>query len=161
MSNGRRTLPAPLLFGTFLCAYLAMILSVPEFLRFLRPNLVVLLVIFWLIRIPENLGVGFAWIAGFFYDGITGGFLGQHALSFSFIAYIVLVLHQRIRLFAGVQQALLVFLLLVLEQMIDGWIDMIVRGDDYHFYFLINAILGALCWPVLSAWLNRYQRLFI
>jgi len=142
-------------------ALILMMLSVPEFVRLLRPNILVLLLIFWLIRIPENLGIGFAWTVGVIYDGFTGGFIGQHALSFSFIAYIVLVLHQRIRIFGALQQTLLVFLLLIFDQMIDSWVAMAIRGNDYHFYFLINAVMGAFCWPVLSTWLNRYQRLFV
>ncbi len=161
MNSRRRSLPLPLLLGSFVGALVLMTLSMPEFIRFIRPNIVALLLIFWLIRIPEHLGIGFAWTVGFIYDGITGSFLGQHALSFSFIAYVVLLLHQRIRMFAVPQQALLVLFLLMFDQMIDSWIAMVVRGNDYHFYFSINALFGALCWPVMSAWLNRYQRQFV
>lgn len=161
MSNHRRELPIGFLLSTFIGALFLMLLSVPELIRFLRPNIVALLLIFWLIRIPESLGIGFAWAAGFIYDGMTGGFLGQHALAFSLIAYIVLVLHQRIRMFGLLQQTFLVLFLLLLDQIIDCWVAIVVYGNQGNFYFLVNALLGALCWPVISAWLNSYQRLFI
>lgn len=160
MNNRRRELPIALLLATFVGALMLMMLSVPEVVRFIRPDFVALMLIFWLVRIPENLGIGFAWAVGFIYDGFVGGFLGQHALSFSFIAYIVLVLHQRIRMFGALQQTLLVLFLLLLDQMIDSWVAMVVLGNDYNFYFVLNALLGALCWPAVSAWLNRYQRMF-
>lgn len=160
MNNRRRELPIALLLSTFVGALMLMILSVPEWVRFFRPNIVLLLLIFWLVRIPESLGVGFSWMVGFIYDGVVGGFLGQHSLSFSFIAYIVLVLHQRIRMSGALPQTLLVLFLLMLDQMIDSWVAMVALGDNYSFYFLVNIFIGALCWPIMSAWLNRYQRLF-
>lgn len=159
--SDRRRLPVGLLLFTLLLAIMLMTLSVPEWLRVVRPDMVAVLLIFWLIRLPESLGIGFAWTLGFVFDGISGSYLGQHALSFSFIAYIVLVLHQRIYMLDVLQQVVLVFFLLVLDQLVAGWVAMMVRGDDYSFYLLINALLGALCWPVMSAWLNRYQRKLI
>jgi rod shape-determining protein MreD len=159
--NNRRHLPLGLLLATFAGAVMLMTLSVPEWIRFVRPDIVAVVLIFWLTRLPENLGIGFAWAVGFIYDGIGGSFLGQHALSFSFISYIVLVLHQRIHMLGALQQSLLVLFLLILDQMIASWVAMVALGNDYNFYFLLNALFGALCWPAVSVWLNRFQRKFV
>ena len=159
--SDRRHLPLGLLLSSLVLAFVLMALSVPEWLRIIRPNIVAVLLIFWLIRLPDALGIGFAWILGFIFDGVSGGYLGQHALSFSCIAYIVLALHKRIHMLVAVQQIVLVFFLLTLDQLIASWVVNVLHGQNYNFYFLVNALLGALCWPLMSAWLNRYQRRLI
>lgn len=158
MNSYRRSLPLLMLATTFALAFLAMAFPLVEWLRVLRPNIVALFLIYWLMRIPENIGVGFAWFVGLLFDGVSGGLLGQHALSFSFIAYLVLLLHQRVRMFGVAQQAVLVSLFLLFDQFIGNWVVAVFRGDGFTFMPILSAITGAMCWPPMSAWLNHYQR---
>ena len=51
-----------------------------------------------------------AWVAGLLVDSLTGSLLGQHALTYVLIAWAGLSLHQRLRMYSGVQQTLIVFL---------------------------------------------------
>jgi rod shape-determining protein MreD len=158
VSSHPASLPFPfLLLATFAAAFLFILLPISESIRPWRPDAVALLLVFWLVR-TERLGIGFAWGTGLLYDGITGCYLGQHALAFSLIAYVVLIMRQSIRVFGALQQTALVFLLLLLDQMADSWFATVIYGDDTHFYFVINAALGALCWPVMIRLLDRYQR---
>ena len=115
-----------------------------------------LILIYWLLRSPEQLGVRFAWMLGLMLDGVEGAFLGQHALAFSLIAYVVLTRYQQLRMFSLVQQALFVFALLCLDQMIANWVYIMVRGGDGSLLSLTGALLAALIWPTMTLVLNRY-----
>lgn len=159
MDKHRRSQPLLLVLVSFTLAFVFWMFPVPSVLRWAKPDFVLLVMIYWLMRTPESFGIGSAWMLGLVLDGISGNLLGQHALSFSCIAYFLQLLRQHVRMLDPFRQALLVFLLLALDAVIADWINMVVRGGDYHFLLLTGAVTGALLWPFLSAWINRYQRL--
>lgn len=159
MDKHRRSQPLVLVLVSFTLAFILLMFPVPSALRWAKPDFVLLVMIYWLMRTPESFGIVSAWVLGLILDGISGNLLGQHALSFSCIAYFLLLLRQHVRMLDPLRQALLVFLLLVLDAIVADWINMVARGGDYHFLLLMSAVTGALLWPLLSAWLNRYQRL--
>lgn len=142
---------------SFFFAYALSILPIADQWRGLRPNFVVLVLVFWLLHKPEWFGVLAAWSLGFMHDALLGGYLGPHALSYSVVAYIVLVLYQRLRMFTVLQQSLLVFVLLGLDLMINSWVDMVLRGGQENLYLLSNAFIGACFWPWLAIYLERLQ----
>jgi len=150
-----------LMISSFLLAYCLAIIPLPESLRDFRPNFVALLLLYWLLRAPEWFGVGSAWLLGLILDGLTGVYLGQHAMSFAVLAYIVLVLYQRLRMFSIGQQALLVFVLLGLDLMLNSWVDMVLRGGKENLMLLSGAVLGAMLWPVMASYLARWQMKFL
>lgn len=131
-------------------AYALMVMPVPEILRLLRPNLVILAMIYWLLRLPESMGVGGAFLLGLIYDGIIGSPLGLHALSFSLIAAVLLLLYSRWRMFTVVQQALGVVGLLVLDQLMVAWGYGMIRRTELQGWVWVSALLGGACWLGLN-----------
>lgn len=143
--------------ASFVCAYCLALIPLSEALRCWRPNFVALLLLYWLLRSPEWFGLGSAFLLGFILDGLSGVYLGQHALSFSVLAYIVLILHQRLRMFSLAQQTLLVLVLLMLDLVLNSWVDMVLRGGNENLSLLGSAALGAMAWPFVAAYLSRMQ----
>lgn len=127
-------------------AYALMVMPLPEVLRLLRPNLVILAMIYWLLRLPESVGVGGAFFLGIVYDGIIGSPLGLHALSFSLIATALLLLYSRWRMFTQMQQALWIVVVLVLDQLIVAWGYGVIRRTELHGWIWVSALLGGVCW---------------
>lgn len=159
MDKHRRSRPLMTVLATFTIAFLLLMLPVPPMLRWIKPDFVLLVLIFWLMRTPESFGIGSAWMLGMMLDGVSGNLLGQHALSFSCIAYFLLMFRQHVRMLDPLRQALLVFLLLGFDAMVADWVNMVMRGGGYHFQLLAGAVTGALLWPLLYSGINRYQRL--
>jgi rod shape-determining protein MreD len=60
------------------------------------PDWVALVLVFWGIHQPRWVGVGTAFVAGLCVDVHQGVLLGQHALAYSVMNYLAVVLHRRV-----------------------------------------------------------------
>jgi len=146
MMNARRHTSLLAVSVSLTLAYALMVIPLPEILRLLRPNLVILAMIYWLLRLPESIGVGGAFFLGIIYDGIIGSPLGLHALSLSLIAAALLLLYSRWRMFTLVQQSLWIAAVLVVDQLIVVWGYGIIRRTELQGWIWASALLGGLCW---------------
>ena len=120
-----------------------------------------MVVIFWTITIPDRVGVIFAWLAGLVLDGFTGATLGQNALSLALVAYICHGVYQRMRNFAALQQAALVFVLVGLHLLVGYWVQSLSSYPSRHLYFLAAALSSALLWPLFSMLMRGVYRVFM
>jgi rod shape-determining protein MreD len=127
----------------------------------LRPEWTAMVVIFWTITIPDRVGVIFAWLAGLVLDGFTGATLGQNALSLAIVAYICHGVYQRMRNFAALQQAALVFVLVGLHLLVGYWVQSLSSSPARHLYFLAAALSSALLWPLFSMLMRGVYRVFM
>jgi rod shape-determining protein MreD len=137
-----------------LSALLALILTVlplPLWADVIRPQFLVLAVLYWSVNAPRTGGIAFGFFAGLMLDVFQGPVLGEHALALSLAAYIFVREHQRIRSKPAFQQALIVFAALVAYEVvlfaIDGWTGHPVTS----LLRWIHTVTGALIWPVAAA----------
>ena len=146
--------------ASFAIALMLVALPLPGWAQTLRPEWVVLVLIYWCLAIPQRFGIGLSWLAGLFVDVMTGTLLGQHALAYAVVAYVVLKLHQRIRVFPVWQQALLVFVLVLLAQLLTLWIKgAIDRVPDSWTYWL-PSVTSTLLWPWVFMLMRDIRRRF-
>ena len=137
-----------------LCLLLAMVLTAvelppgfPAWLGWLRPDWVALVVLYWVIAVPQQVGMVTAWLSGIVVDSITGNLLGQHALGLVLIAWAGLTLYERLRMYAALQQAFIVFLTVALAQSIDMAIEIVARDAVWTWWALLPALTSAVLWP--------------
>ncbi len=98
------------------------ILPLPDWAQMLRPQWYTLVLIYWILALPQRVGVGVGWLTGILVDVITGTLLGQHALALALVAYIAHESHLRVRLFPLWQQSLSVLMLLMIEKVLSFWV---------------------------------------
>ncbi len=146
-------------FSIFIALVLA-ILPMPETMQSYRLQWTTLVLIYWCLAIPERVGVGFSFLTGIMLDIITGSLLGQHAMSLSIIAFITVKTHQRIRVFPPWQQALFVIALLLLDRMLQVWVDGAIGRPDKDAGFWIAPLLGGVLWPWLFIIMRDIRRRF-
>lgn len=156
MMQGRRG--GWIIFVTFLAALALTVLPLPGWLAAIRPEWVALVLIYWCMALPTRVGVGYAWIVGLLLDVLRAGLLGQHALSFAIVAYITLQLYQRIRVFPLWQQAVSVFVLVLLHLLLQLWIKGISGNPPPALPFLLPALSSMLLWPLMFLGLRRLRR---
>lgn len=147
-----------LIIGSFICAFWISIYPLPNALVYLRPEWVTLVLIYWVLAFPQRVGVMTAWFVGLILDGFEGTALGQHALSLAVVAYVTQVLYQRVRMYAIWQQALLVFVLVGLKQLLGLWVNSLIHVMTPDIRFLIPAFTSALMWPGLMILLRGLRR---
>jgi rod shape-determining protein MreD len=149
-----------LIIGSFMLALLLQVFPLPYALQWGRPEWLSMVLIYWVMAMPHRIGVGIAWMLGLLLDGVEGALLGQNALALAVVAYITLVLHQRIRVFAVWQQAFVVFVLIGLQQLLCNWTQGLQGGMAESLIFLLPALVSALLWPGLLVLLRGMRRRF-
>ncbi len=143
---------------SFLLALMLSALPLPEGLQWWRPEWVVLVLLYWIVAIPERIGLGTAWVMGILLDVLEGSMLGLNALALTLVAYIMLLLYRRVRMFTWLQQAMFVFLLVAINQIVSHWIKGILGGSVQTLMFLVPAFMSALLWPWIFVLLRGVRR---
>lgn len=141
--------------ATVVIALLLAVMPLPQAWLWFRPSFTALLVIFWINRMPQSVGVGFAWLVGLAEDLVTGAALGTHALALAVLAYFSLLTYQRTRAFNPAQQLLWVFVLVGIQQVVGNWVHNLAGKPVPGLTFLWPALTTALLWPLITPWLDR------
>lgn len=146
------------IFLSLLVGLILMILPLPEAVQVYRPHWVALILIYWSMAIPDRVGPWIAFIIGIIVDTSQGTLIGQHALALVIIIYINQNFHQRIRVMSLVQQAIYVFGLLVISQVIIGWVEGIMGRPPPILDFFGAPFIGMLIWPWVFVILRDIRR---
>ncbi len=145
---------------TFVAALMLMLLPLPEWARMLRPEWAPLVLIYWCLALPGRVNVGIGWLLGLVVDVLLGSLLGQHALAYAVIAFITVKLHKQIRVYPLWQQALSVFTLVALGQLLVVWIKGITGEAPDTWTYWLPSLTSAVLWPWLYLVLRDLRRKF-
>ncbi len=144
---------------TFLAAFILTLLPMPDWTVWLRPVWLLMVLIYWVMMVPQQVNVGTAWIIGILLDVLTGTLLGEHALGFTIVAYIVAHMHSRLRMFQLLQQSLSVFFLILLYQFILFCVQGFIGQPPTNWLYWSSSFTSMLLWPwVFSIMRNCQQR---
>lgn len=145
---------------TFICAFMLAMMPLPEWAVEFRPDWVAMVLIYWALAAPTKIGVTIAWFTGLLLDVSYGTLMGQHAVGMVLIVYVIHLQHQRLRVASLIQQAVLIFFLLLLKQLLTLWVDgMLGRAPDSWLYFM-PTITSTILWPWIFLILKDLQRKF-
>lgn len=123
-----------------------------------RPDLLVLLLVFWGVHQPQKLGFWVAFVLGLCMDVHQSALLGQHALAYTVALYGVTFLQRRL-LWVGVfSQALLVLPLVIVPHALELALRMLAGGLFPGWGALLAPLLEAALWPLASWVLLAPQR---
>ncbi|EXI74390.1 MAG: rod shape-determining protein MreD [Candidatus Accumulibacter sp. SK-11] len=114
------------------------------------PDWLALLLVFWSVREPRRVGMGLAFLCGIAMDVADASLLGQHALAYVLAVYGGGSLSRRILWFPLGQQALHVFPLLLLVQLVQVAVRTVAGADFPGFGYFLGPLLATLLWPVLT-----------
>ncbi len=117
----------------------------------LRPDFLLLVIIFWLIRAPNLCNIGTAWLVGLVVDLATGGVFGQYALAYTVTAFFAAIYQRRLVLFNGTQQIFYVFLLLITSQVILLILKTFSGAEWLGWSYFLPSITGILVWIIAVA----------
>jgi rod shape-determining protein MreD len=145
---------------SFFLAYLLAAVPLPQMIALARPDWVGLFLIFWVLVLPERVGITVGFGVGLLQDVVLGTYLGVFALSYSCLVYLVLLLHQRLRMYPILQQALVVFLIIAVCQLLVQWCrDFLGSGITGEMH-LLPSLVSAFMWPWVYVILRSLQMRF-
>ncbi|MGK0442398.1 MAG: rod shape-determining protein MreD [Pseudohongiellaceae bacterium] len=145
---------------TIVVALYLSIIPMPFWAQWGRPEWLAMVLIYWVIAQPERVGIGVCWASGLILDIVEGVPLGQNAFALSVIAYVSLILYQRLRMYTPWQQAWVLFILIGVHQLISHWVQTLIGVLSPNLLFLLPALVSALLWPWLSVFLRFCRRGF-
>ena len=123
-----------------------------------RPQFLALVVIYWVIAFPTQVGVITAWCFGLALDVLHGVVMGQNALAMAVVAYLSFMLHLRIRVFPAWQQCIVVCLLVGVYRLVSVLIRSALGASSAGFIDYLPAFSSALIWPWVYLLLRYLQR---
>jgi rod shape-determining protein MreD len=143
---------------TMIVAFMLAIMPLPDWAVELRPEWVTLVLIYWAMTAPSKIGITAAWFTGLLLDVSYGTLMGQHAIGMVLVIYVIHLQHQRLLMASLLQQAIVIFALLFIKQLLILWVDgMLGRTPDSWLYFM-PTITSTILWPWIYIILKDLQR---
>ncbi len=145
---------------SFILAIALNILPLPSAVEIFRPDWVTLTLIYWCLALPTRVGVGIGWLVGLLMDVTRDALLGQHALALAIVAFLTIHLHQRMRVFPIWQQAMSVFILVLLENLIVLWLKGLIGQSPGVWNMVASTPASMLVWPAVFVLLRHLRRTY-
>jgi len=144
-------------FTVAITIFIAMALSIlplPQWIAFIWPQWVLLVLLYWSVRMPHTISVGWAFTVGILLDLLTGTLVGAHALALTGVVYISSKFFQRMQHVIIWQQIMMVLLLVIGYQAALFWIHGLATHLSLSPWLWLSAISSAVIWPWLQVLLN-------
>lgn len=146
--------------SSFLIAYVLAVVPLSGVAAWLRPEWLALVMIYWAIALPHRVGLVTALLAGLGMDVLEGAVIGQNMLALALVVLLSRLLYQRLRVFSMGQQALTVFFLAGVHQLVCQWIQTVEGAGARSLWFMLPALASAVFWPLVLVSLRRARRHF-
>ena len=91
---------------------------------------------------------------------LYGTLLGQNDLILTFIIFLVMTLHRRLRMFPLWQQSMVLLVVFGLAQLLQLWLYTLSGNRPPTLLFLLPALVSALLWPSVSTILQGLAKRF-
>ena len=128
--------------------------SWPQWLGWLRPQWLLLVLFFWVVELPDRVGLIAAWFIGLFYDALVGSMLGVNAAIFAAVTYVAWKFYERLRMYSVFQQCLVVFALATGAEIIRS---VLAGGTGVSVMILVQSGISMLLWPPLYLLMLRLR----
>jgi rod shape-determining protein MreD len=146
------------IYASLVIALILMILPLPDWAQIYRPNWMALVLIYWSMALPMRVGLWFAFFSGIVLDTALGTILGQHTLALVVVVFLNLNFYQRIRVLALAQQAVYVFALLLINQVVVAWVEGIMGRPTPLMAYFGAPLVGMVIWPWVFVILRDIRR---
>ena len=122
--------------------------------------LTLMVLIYWNMALPKNIGLIWAMIFGFCLDINQEILLGSHVILFLFISYFTQRYFHRLRALYTVQQSLFVAIIVLIYQIfliffLSGFNDTII------IELVLMTVMAALIWPIIFGILRQLRIKFV
>lgn len=116
----------------------------------LGPDIIALLILYWLIMAPEQIGLITVFVLGLLMDVATSSTLGQHALAYIITGFVLINYRKRILLYDYGAQTLVVLGALLVNQSVISLTGYLISKKAPPLDFFFPVLIGALLWPLLN-----------
>lgn len=122
------------------------------------PDFLALILVFWCVHQPRMVGIGVAFFFGVATDVHQSALLGQHALSYTALSFMAIMVHRRLLWFTVPSQGMQVLPLFAVAHALELLVRMMSGALFPGWMILLAPLFEALLWPVVSVLLLAPQR---
>ncbi len=148
MSN-RYALVAATVLGALLLTAARLPLDAPEWLRWLRPDWALAVLLYWAMVSPARMATVWAWLMGLLVDVLYGDLLGLHALTLALPVFAATRFQQRLALFKLLQQAGFVAGAAVVAELCRALLRAAAVGADVSPFLLVPPLVTTAVFTLL------------
>jgi rod shape-determining protein MreD len=123
----------------------------------MRPDFVLVGVLFWVLHQPARIGFGMAFFVGLLADFQQGVVFGQHAIAYVIGVYLVLFLRLRLLQFDPLRQAAQLFPILFAVQLIVLLVGWLAVKPPTGLAVLLPALSNTVLWLLIAGWLRLWH----
>lgn len=143
---------------TFVVGLLLALIPWGQTVRWVLPDTIALLLLYWTLNQPRHVGVSWAFFLGLVLDIADGNSFGQHGFAYCLMTYLILARRRQLVMFPMWHQSLYIGPLLLISQ-VGMVLARLIVGDPFPGWLYFSASLsGALLWPLMSSILQIPQR---
>lgn len=146
------------IFLSLFLAIILMLMPMPDWAIWYRPAWVLLVLIYWAMTSPNQVNVGVAWFIGLIVDLLNGTLLGEHALGYTVVIYMVSRVYLRLRMAPVIQQGFSVLFFVLIYQFILYCIQGFIGELPTRSLYWMSSVTSMLLWPWLYLVLQDFHR---
>ena len=122
-----------------------------------RPDFLLVTVLFWVLHRPERIGFGAAFVLGLLADFQDGAVFGQHAIAYVLAVYAVLYLRLRLLQFDPLRQAAQMFPILLAAQLTVLLVGWLAVRPPVGLAILLPVPVGTVLWLLIALWQRAWH----
>ena len=132
----------------------------PQWLSWLRPEWVSLVVFFWVMELPHRLGLISAWVIGLIVDVLYADPLGLNGVLLATITYVAWRFYERLRMYSVIQQCGVVFVLILGSEAVRMFVRDLAWDRGWNWAVVLPALMSTVLWPFVYLILQRFRLQF-
>ncbi|MGE0625236.1 MAG: rod shape-determining protein MreD [Pseudomonadales bacterium] len=145
------------LIGALLLAIVHLPETMPQWLGWLRPAWVAMVVFYWVMQLPHRLGLVTVWLLGVLLDVLYADPLGLNGVVLASVTYIAWRFYERLRMYSVVQQGGVVFLLVLGGELVRLLVQDFAWDRGLTWGVMFPALTSFLAWPFVYLLLSRLK----
>ena len=122
------------------------------------PDFLALVLVFWCVHQPRLVGIGVAFVFGVAMDVHQSALLGQHALTYTALGFMAILMHRRLLWFTVPSQAMQVLPMFMAAHALELTVRLMSGALFPGWLIFLAPLAEALLWPVVSVLLLAPQR---
>lgn len=149
-----------LLIAIWKSIFLAIIFSFfpfPGKLALLKPDLVLLLIIFWSSALPGLFGLKSSIGIGLLLDVSKGLLLGQQTIIYSTANYLGSFLNKKLKIYSVMEQMVLILPIVFISKTIFLLIEWQKIETINLYFYTYSSVLTIFCWPLICFYLGNIK----
>lgn len=147
-----------MVYGSLFLALILNLIAPPPVLQHFYPNILLLTVMFWTVKIPRMVNIGHGFMAGLMLDLLVGSTLGIKAFAFSLMVFMLTSAFSKLETYSLLQQSVSIAIISFVGQIVIFWLEHLFGLAFIDYHTILSCVSDMIFWPVLWVSLGFLMR---